>query len=147
MKTIIYLLTGLFIFGCSSTEKPVKKVTVEFRFAETTPAQGLTEYTLSQSGEKFYLHQEVVMSNKEIDNAMVDEWQGRPVVRLILTAEGKEKFAQLTADNINRHMAILVNGKLVTVPRINAPITQGMALINGDFTEKEAEHIVARLKK
>ena len=147
MKKLVLLLIALSLLSCSSDKKAVEKVVVEFRFAETTPAQGLTEYTLSQTGEKFYLHQEVVMSNKEIDNAMVDEWQGRPVVRLILTAEGKEKFAQLTADNINRHMAILVNGKLVTVPRINAPITQGMALINGDFTEKEAEHIVARLKK
>ena len=147
MKTIIYLLTGFFIFGCSSTEKPVKKVTVEFRFAETTPAGGLTEYTFPQSGEKFYLHQEVVMSNREIDEAIIDEWQGRPVVRLILTAGGKEKFAQLTADNINRHMAILVNGKLVTAPRINAPITQGVALINGDFSKEEAKRIVEGIKK
>lgn len=147
MKRLILLLIGFFLLGCSSTEKPAKTVTVEFRFAETTPAEGLTEYVFAQTGKKFYLHQEVVMSNKEIDNAVVADWQGKPVVRLILTAEGKEKFAQLTANNINRNMAILVNGKLITAPRINAPITQGMAMITGDFTKEEAERIVAGIDK
>mgnify|MGYP000563044169 CR=1 FL=1 len=147
MKKLVLLLIALSLLSCSSDKKAVEEVVVEFRFAETTPAEGLTEYTFPQSKEKFYLHQEVVMSNKEIDNAMVDEWQGRSVVRLVLTAGGKEKFAQLTADNINRHMAILVNGKLVTAPRINAPITQGMALINGDFSKEEAKRIVEGINR
>lgn len=68
-------------------------------------------------------------------------WQGRPGVEVLFTEEGSRKFAEITGANVNKRMAILVDGKLVTAPLIRAKISGGRAIINGIFTHEEAERI------
>ena len=93
----------------------------------------------------FYLHPEVILANEDIASTSVTHWEDRPAVDVILTEAGKEKFAEFTGANIGKRAAILVDGKLVTAPIIRAPILQGRALINGDFTEQEAKRIAEGL--
>jgi len=147
MKYFISLLIAAALFGCSTPEKQAEKVTVEFRFAETEAAEGLTEIILPITGQKFYLHDEVIMSNEDIAMASVTMWNGKPVVELQFTLTGKDKFAQLTKENLKRRVGMLVDGKLVTAPIINAPIDQGIAIITGDFTKDEAQRIADGINK
>lgn len=147
MKYFMNLLIAAALFGCSAPEKQAGKVTVEFRFAETEAAEGLTETILPITGQKFYLHDEVVMSNDDIVMASVTMWNGKPVVELQFTFTGKEKFAQLTKENLKRRVGMLVDGKLVTAPIINAPIDHGIAIITSDFTKDEAQRIADGINK
>jgi len=48
------------------------------------------------------------------------------------------QFSKVTGDNIKRRMGIVLNGRLVSAPMINATIAGGKAIITGDFPEKEA---------
>ena len=147
MKNFISLLIVAALFGCFTPEKQAEKVTIEFRFAETEAAEGLTEIILPITGQKFYLHDEVIMSNDNIAMASVVIWDEKPVVELQFTLTGKDKFAQLTKENLKRRMGMLVDGKLVTAPIINAPIDQGIAIITGDFTKDEAQRIADGINK
>lgn len=145
-KFLVFFITAA-LFGCSTPEKQAEKVIIEFCFAETEAAEGLTETILPITGQTFYLHDEVVMSNEDIAMASVTMWSGKPVVELQFTFTGKDKFAQLTKENLKRRMGMLVDGKLVTAPIINAPIDQGIAIITGDFTKDEAQRIADGINK
>ena len=143
MRRIVGLIVLLSLLGCGSGQEKAEMVTVEFRLAEIVSGEGLTEMSIPGSFEKFYLHDEVLVSNADIAWAMPGSWQGRPVVELTLTETGREKFAQLTADNVGKRMGIVVDGKLVIVPMIQAPMLDGKAVIDGNFSEQETNRIAA----
>jgi len=141
MKTLLCAMIFFTLLACTSTPQQPEKATLEIRLTESEPGEGLTEVVFETSGETFYLHPEVVLTNEDIASASVTRWEDRPAVDLTLTEAGKEKFAEFTGANIGKRAAMLVNGKLVTAPIIRAPILEGRALINGDFTEQEAKRI------
>jgi preprotein translocase subunit SecD len=145
MRKLIHLSVFLILFACSGTPQQPEKAILEIRLAENEPGEGLIEVVFESSGETFYLHPEVVLTNEEIAAASVSLWEDRPVVDLTLTESGKEKFAEFTRANVGKRAAILVDSELVTAPIIKAPILEGRAIINGDFTEQEAKRIAEGL--
>ena len=136
-------LSGL-LLACAVCGTP--DVIVEFRLAETEPAEGLAELVLPKSGEAFYLHPDVAIGNADIASASVIKWGGGPVVELVLTPKGSEKLAAVTEKNVTKRMGMLVDGRLVSAPIINAPIRGGRAILQGDFSEEEALRIAQALR-
>ncbi len=145
MKRSAVLAFILSLLACGGADKKVEKkaekVTVEFRLAETEPAEGLTEMTIHDSGEKFYIHDKVLMNNYDIQFALPIVWEGKSVVELTFTEAGKVRFAMLTKENLERRIGILIDGELVMAPTIKAPILEGKAIIEGNFSEEEAHRI------
>jgi preprotein translocase subunit SecD len=131
------------LFGCTENEK----VTLEFRIAEDEPAPDLTEIAFEPTGETFYLHNEVLVNQHDVESAAVMMQQGQSAVELILTSEGAEKFKELTAQNVGKRCAMVLNGKFLSAPVIRDTILGGRAIINGIFTEAEAEDIAKGLNK
>lgn len=68
-----------------------------------------------------------------------------PVVILNFNAEGKDLFAKLTTDHTGEPLAIFLDGEMISSPRINEPITDGTAMISGNFTPEEAQGLVRDL--
>ncbi|MBL8022336.1 MAG: hypothetical protein JNM27_21850 [Leptospirales bacterium] len=62
-------------------------------------------------------------------------------ISFTLSAEGTQKFAEITRNNIGRQLAIVCNGRVVSHPTIREPILGGVAQISGDFTKEDAEQI------
>ena len=145
MNRIFYVFVGLMLTFLAFSKEGEKNISVEFHLAEIAEANSLIKYTLPDSVTSIFLHKEAFMDNNHIKQAAVEMWQDKPAVRVSLSDDGKDIFAHITTNNVKKHVAILVDGKLVTAPMINAPITKGVAIINGDFTIEEAERIAARL--
>ena len=141
MKKVAFLIAILFLFGCGGADKKPEMMRVEFRLAETEPAEGLTQMTIPDLEEKFYLQDEVLLSNEDIAFAFPIKRQDHSVIELTLTQAGTEKFAQITKENIGKRIGVLINGKLVMAPTIRAPILEGKAIIDGNFSEEEADKI------
>jgi preprotein translocase subunit SecD len=135
---IALLAVGLLVVCSCSREKPV---TLEFRVAETEPGEGLTEMTLFGTDEVFYLHDHVLMSNSDVDTAYVTEFRKEIAVEVLFTDPGRISFARITRENMGKRIGIIVDGKLVTAPVVRAQVRQGKAVINGNFTEEEAQRI------
>jgi preprotein translocase subunit SecD len=131
------------LFGCSENEK----ATLEFRIAEDEPAADLTEMVFGPTGETFYLHNEILVKQQDVESAGVVNQQKRPAIELILTSEGAKKFERLTAQNIGKRCGMILNGKLLSAPIIRDTISGGHAIISGIFTESEAEDIAKGLNK
>lgn len=68
------------------------------------------------------------------------------MVALEFSDEGGKKFAELTAKNVGKTIAILLDKQMLTNPRVNEPITGGKAVITGSRTIEEAQHLAILLR-
>lgn len=69
----------------------------------------------------------------------------KPVVNLNFDSEGTELFKDITTRNVNKRVAIYLDGSPISVPNVNEPILSGKAIITGNFTAEEAKQLVQRL--
>jgi preprotein translocase subunit SecD len=142
-KKSIFLLSVLLSMTCAAGPEPM---TLQFRLAQPEPGKGLMEATFEPTGEVFYLHSENLIDPSDIAAAKAMTWQGRQVVDLSFNETGKEKLARITSEHIGERIGILVDGRLVSAPTINAPILEGRAMIAGYFTEEQAHHMAAGIQ-
>lgn len=75
----------------------------------------------------------------------IDPQQQKPVVSLEFKAEGKELFAKLTKENLNKRIAIFLDDIIISAPTVQAEITDGNAIIEGDFSVDEAKELEIQL--
>ncbi|WP_232668483.1 SecDF P1 head subdomain-containing protein [Pseudonocardia sp. TRM90224] len=86
----------------------------------------------------------LTLENLERVEAELDEagW----VVQLDYSADTGRRFAELTAANVNRQLAIVVDGVVVSAPLIVEPIAGESLQIGGNFTQAEAEELAGNIR-
>ncbi len=67
--------------------------------------------------------------------------QHDPIVSMQMTMEGAQKWARLTKENINRAVAIVLDGVVYSAPMVNQEIVGGNSQISGNFTVEEAQDL------
>lgn len=72
--------------------------------------------------------------------------RGRPEVTMNMNAEGGRKWRNLTAANINRPVAILLDNLVYTAPNVQNEIPNGRSSISGNFTVEETKDMANVLK-
>lgn len=86
------------------------------------------------------------MTGKSIREAhCVFDSYGNAEVALRMTSEGKQLFAMITKNNLNKRLAIVLDGKVCSAPVIRSEITEGQASISGKFTQREAIELASTL--
>jgi preprotein translocase subunit SecD len=75
----------------------------------------------------------------------LDQRTGEPIVSFQLTDASRKTFAEFTAKNIGRPMAIRIDGKLISKPVIREPILGGAGQLSGMFTAEETKTLAERL--
>lgn len=104
--------------------------------------------TCNQDGTAKYLLAPAFMSGEQIADASFGIPQNRTsyVVNLDLTNQGADIWAQWTGANVGQLAAIVLDGQVVSAPRIQGPIPGGRAEITGQFTQAEARDLANVLK-
>ena len=69
-----------------------------------------------------------------------------PIVNFRFNQKGALRFGKLTTDNVGKLFAIILDGKVVSYPRINEPILGGSGMISGNFTVEEATNLAIVLR-
>lgn len=67
-------------------------------------------------------------------------------IALTMNAEGTSTWARITRENINRCIAVVLNGYVRSYPRVMMEISGGNTEISGDFTAQEANDLANILK-
>ena len=67
-------------------------------------------------------------------------------VSMSMNAEGAKAWARLTKENINRSIAIVLDGMVYSAPNVQGEITGGQSSITGNFTPEEAKDLANVLK-
>jgi len=68
-----------------------------------------------------------------------------PEVSLEFDAEGANLFEEITARNVNKQVAIFLDGYAISAPTVNEKISGGKAVISGSFNIQEAKLLAQRL--
>jgi preprotein translocase subunit SecD len=147
MKRAVLWMICTLLLSCGRTPQQSASVSVVFRLAESERAEGLEAAVFKPTGETFYLHEEVLLSEEDIASATPSGEGEIFMVSLILTEDGREKLARFTEAYVGQRVGILVDEQLVSVPRINEPIREGRAIIDGLFTQREAERIAKGIER
>ena len=81
------------------------------------------------------------LSGKNLKRSAVefDPNSGQPVISLQFDDQGRELFAAITKRNLQKPVAIFLDGQPISIPTVQEEITQGSAVISGNFNLVEAK--------
>ena len=90
----------------------------------------------------------VVLTGTDLKDAQAatNPQTGQNVVNLEFSPEGGKKFADLTAQNVGRTIAILLDGEVLTAPNVREPIMGGRAEITGEKSLEDAQRLAVLLR-
>jgi SecD/SecF fusion protein len=83
------------------------------------------------------------LTGKYVDTAGVflDPMSGQPKISLRFNSQGTTLFGDITKENVNRQLAIILDGELYSAPNINEPIMGGNCEISGSFDIQSAHEL------
>src|SRR3989304_6287945 len=70
---------------------------------------------------------------------------GSPEISLNFTSDGAKLFKEITARNISKPVAIVLDQEVISAPTVQSVIEDGQAVITGKFTIKEAKDLSIQL--
>jgi len=135
------------IFGCSVNDrKEVDKTPaiLEFRLGSFENFPDSVKYLSDDKERSVYLHNKSVLNSSHIKSAnySLDPIFGIEYgVRIELNETGTKLLGDITKTNINKVMAIIVNGEVVLAATIRDPIMHGRIYISGLQSKENAERL------
>ncbi|PLC48544.1 protein translocase subunit SecD [Pollutimonas subterranea] len=131
-----------------------RTATLEIRMVDDSPTAmaalnsgtvpfGLERYT-DRDGRPLLLRRQVILTGENLQDAQPgrDQQTQQPSVNLTLDAKGSRIFRDVTRNNINKRMAIVLfeqgKGQVVTAPVIRSEIPGGQVQITGSMSAQEA---------
>ena len=90
----------------------------------------------------------VMVSGEDLVDAQpgFDSRTSEPDVNFRFNLRGGQRFGQTTSDNVGKLFAIVLDGKVISAPRILSPITGGQGQITGNFTVEAADNLSVLLR-
>jgi protein-export membrane protein SecD len=89
------------------------------------------------------------LTGKNLKSANVQfmSQSGKPEVGIEFDSEGAKQFSDLTKENVGKQIAIFLDGQVISAPTVQTQITDGKAVITGNFTLDEAKQLAQRLNE
>lgn len=139
-----------------------RTATLELRLVDDSPnalaslSSGVVPFGLERfkdsDGRDILLRRQVILTGENLEDAQSgrDPQKQIPTVNLTLDSKGSRIFRDVTRDNINKRMAIVLfekgKGQVVTAPVIRDEIPNGQVQISGNMTPTEAADIALLLR-
>ena len=124
-----------------------KTAQLNFRLVTENKEFGVDKLN-SETGENLNVSKRIVMSGENLIDAQpnLNSQSNEPAVSFTLDRLGAQKFGRATSDNVGKRLAIVLDGKIISAPSINEPITTGSGIISGNFSFQEATDLALLLR-
>ena len=124
-----------------------KTAQLNFRLVSENDEFGVDKMT-SEIGEELNISKRIIMSGENLIDAQprLTNQSNQPTVFFSLDRVGAQKFGRTTTDNVGKRLAIILDGKIISAPSINEPITGGNGVISGNFSFQEATDLALLLR-
>lgn len=112
-------------------------------------------YVLNKTIDELQESGSIVLTGSEVESASAGSQESQTtgavqyVVEMSFNDEGTKAFAEATQeayDNGSDTIAIYYDGDLISVPKVNAVISDGRAVIEGNMTYEEAEQMASTIR-
>jgi SecD/SecF fusion protein len=122
---------------------------LEFRLV-ADPGDPPNEFdTLRQrQGGEIPVQKRVMVAGEDLTDAQpgFDSRTSEPVVNFRFNLKGGRRFGEVTSENVGHLFAIVLDGEVISAPRILGPITGGSGQITGNFTVEQANNLSVLLR-
>ena len=88
----------------------------------------------------------LIEGGKHLEDANVTLYNGAYAISLSFNTAGTAAFATATSNNVGKTLAIYINGEEIMAPTVNAAITDGQAVITGNYTQAQANELALQLR-
>jgi protein-export membrane protein SecD len=132
---------------------------LEFRLVEDNPnlvkaallgniPKGYILKYIKKDNEPILLENRVALGGEIIADARAyfDAPVNNPQISLKFNPQAAKRFGTVTRDNLDRRLAIVLDGEVLAAPNIYEPILGGKAMITGQFDFKEAKLLALSLR-
>lgn len=118
----------------------------ELAAGRVPPGSVVMPYTNPAEGSEL-IQRRVLVAGEMLTSASAGYGQsGESVVNFRFNGQGARRFADATKANTGKRFAIVLDGKVISAPRINEPITGGSGQISGSFTPETANDLAVLLR-
>ncbi|HDT14825.1 MAG TPA: protein translocase subunit SecD [Firmicutes bacterium] len=101
----------------------------------------------SRTGERYPIETRELLTGADLVDARVQMGQyGAPIVGFKLSPQGGRLFSEITMDNVDRSLAIILDDVVVSAPVIRSRISGGEGIIEGNFTLDSAKDLALILR-
>ncbi|MCI0598619.1 MAG: protein translocase subunit SecD [Beijerinckiaceae bacterium] len=99
-------------------------------------------------GGKIPIQKRVMVQGEDLTDAQpgFDDRTQEPIVNFRFNIRGGQRFGEVTSENVGKLFAIILDGKVISAPRILSPITGGSGQISGNFTVEQANNLAILLR-
>ena len=95
---------------------------------------------------EYLLKKRVLVSGDTLIDGQATFQDNQPVVSFRFDTIGSKRFGKATTENVGRLFAIVLDGKVISAPRIREPILGGSGVISGNFTVQSAQDLALLLR-
>ena len=88
----------------------------------------------------------IMVSGENLIDAQASFSDGAPVVSFRFDTLGAKRFGHATQQNVGRVFAAILDGRVISAPRIEEPILGGSGIIRGGFTVEETRDLALLLR-
>lgn len=100
-----------------------------------------------QEGLYYIIADEAVVGGDELTDSQPSfDQNGQPAVSFKFNVSGARKFGEYTGAHVNEPFAIVLDGAVISAPRINQAITGGSGIITGNFSLEESTNLAVLLR-
>lgn len=143
-RLTIPMIACFIVSSCASSPSRWEGPLIELRLVHDSPGEGVERVELE--GESLYLEERRVVSDPDLEMARPIVVQDRLLIGLRLTSEGGRRLARLTAENIGRRIAVLIEGRVRSVTVIPGAVNPEPMLGAIELPEHEADRITGRIR-
>jgi preprotein translocase subunit SecD len=169
-KASIILLSILTLTNCSSDaqinsvdQDKIIEMTFQTNIKDSTLATGWYyiietdngfKRQLDKATEFYFIDPKPIVTKENFKNLEIFEtdfggaYEDYIGLKIMLDKFGTERWAEATEKSIGGRLALIIDGKLVNAPNVNAQITSGMTSLNRtEYSRKELEDFEKQIKK
>lgn len=149
MKILIAILAaGLMACAARAADSFTEPV-FQMRLVVDAPSSNSEQMTLiseKAAPQTFDVDKTVLLDQTDVKSAKAQvDALGQQQIAITFTDEGRKQFAKISGENLRKRLAIVVAGRLLCVPVVQTKITNGEALITGNFNKAEVKDLVKKI--
>jgi len=120
----------------------------DLKFAWHFQPQGEEQQFIRLHSLRATRNNQPVMEGKYVTDARVgtDPYTGEFNVSMNMNSEGAKKWANVTRENVNQSIAIVLDGLVYSAPNVSEEIKGGSSSISGQFSQTDADDLANILK-
>jgi preprotein translocase subunit SecD len=154
--TVFGFLSAMLLAGCAAMgglaggfQKPIVDTTVRIyeQSDSALPAENIQTVELPRLGLKLTISPFPTLTERDVQSAEVYNTSGGKAIFLRFDPHGEIVLDELTTRTRGQYLVVMVNNHPVSAWLVDQRIINGQFLVEGEFTDEEAQKIVDDLSK